>query len=69
MVAVKDPAVFDRPLYRIVEWYSRRRFGAVAEPAAAMGHNMRVLLTEFRQESNSFSPVTSDLSFWRRAWK
>lgn len=26
---------------------------------------MRVLLTEFRQESNSFSPVTSDLDFWR----
>ncbi|WP_256461093.1 hypothetical protein [Blastococcus sp. PRF04-17] len=20
------------PLYRLVEWYSRRRFGAVAEP-------------------------------------
>jgi microcystin degradation protein MlrC len=26
---------------------------------------MRVLLTEFRQESNSFSPVTSDLRYWR----
>lgn len=26
---------------------------------------MRVLLTEFRQESNSFSPVPSDLRFWR----
>jgi alkylhydroperoxidase family enzyme len=38
------------PLYRIVEWYSRRRFGAVAEPAAAMGHNMRVLLTDARHE-------------------
>ena len=23
--------------YRLVEWYSRRRFGAVADPAAAMG--------------------------------
>lgn len=26
---------------------------------------MRVLLTEFRQESNSFSPVESDLRFWQ----
>src|SRR3712207_4150713 len=38
------------PLYRLVEWYSRRRFGAVAEPAAAMGHNMRVLITDARHE-------------------
>ena len=30
--------------YRLVEWYSRRRFGAVADPAAAMGHNMPVLM-------------------------
>jgi AhpD family alkylhydroperoxidase len=31
--------------YRLVEWYSRRRFGAVADPTAAMGHNMPVLMT------------------------
>ena len=31
-------------VYRLTEWYSRRRFGAVADPAAAMGHNTRVLL-------------------------
>jgi alkylhydroperoxidase family enzyme len=36
--------------YRLVEWYSRRRFGAVADPAAAMGHNMRVLLANARFE-------------------
>jgi len=30
--------------YRLVEWYSRRRFGAIADPAAAMGHNMPVLM-------------------------
>jgi AhpD family alkylhydroperoxidase len=30
--------------YRLVEWYSRRKFGAVADPAAAMGHNMPVLM-------------------------
>jgi AhpD family alkylhydroperoxidase len=37
-------------LYRLTEWYSRRRFGAVADPAAAMGHNMRVLMTNARHE-------------------
>jgi AhpD family alkylhydroperoxidase len=37
-------------LYRAIEWYSRRRWGTVAEPAAAMGHNMRVLLTNARFE-------------------
>ena len=36
--------------YRLTEWYSRRRFGAVADPAAAMGHNLRVLLTDARHE-------------------
>ena len=36
--------------YRLTEWYSRRRFGAVADPAAAMGHNPRVLITNARQE-------------------
>jgi alkylhydroperoxidase family enzyme len=37
-------------VYRLTEWYSRRRFGAVADPAAAMGHNVRVLLTDARHE-------------------
>ena len=36
--------------YRLTEWYSRRRFGAVADPAAAMGHNTRVLVTDARHE-------------------
>ena len=36
--------------YRLTEWYSRRRFGAVADPVAAMGHNMRVLMTDARHE-------------------
>ena len=36
--------------YRLIEWYSRRRFGAVADPAAAMGHNMRLLMTDARHE-------------------
>lgn len=38
------------PIYRLIEWYSRRRWGAVADPAAAMGHNLRVLLTNARFE-------------------
>src|SRR5690349_17640183 len=37
-------------IYRLTEWYSRRRWGAVADPAAAMGHNPRVLLTNARFE-------------------
>jgi AhpD family alkylhydroperoxidase len=39
------------PVYRLVEWYSRRRYGAVADPAAAMGHNLPVLLTTARHET------------------
>jgi hypothetical protein len=27
--------------YRLVEWYSRRAFGVVADPAAAMGTTRR----------------------------
>ena len=38
------------PVYRLTEWYSRRRWGTVADPAAAMGHNPRVLLTNARFE-------------------
>ncbi|GAB3398901.1 M81 family metallopeptidase [Schumannella luteola] len=29
---------------------------------------MRVLVAEFRQESNSLSPAVSDLDFWRSGW-
>ena len=35
---------------RLVAWYSRRRFGVVADPAAAMGHNPRVLTSYARFE-------------------
>jgi AhpD family alkylhydroperoxidase len=35
---------------RLVEWYSRRTFGVVADPAAAMGHNPRVLRSDLRHE-------------------
>jgi AhpD family alkylhydroperoxidase len=37
-------------LYRLTEWYSRRRFGTVADPAAAMGHNPKVLYANARFE-------------------
>jgi AhpD family alkylhydroperoxidase len=37
-------------VYRLTEWYSRRRWGAVADPAAAMAHNTRVLVANARFE-------------------
>ena len=40
------------PLNRLVEWYSRRRFGAVLDPGAAIAHNRRVLLTYLRYETS-----------------
>jgi AhpD family alkylhydroperoxidase len=36
--------------YRLTEWYSRRRWGAVADPAAAMAHQPQVLRTNARFE-------------------
>lgn len=37
---------------RLTEWYSRRRFGAVLDPGAAMAHNGRVLRTYVRHETS-----------------
>ncbi|MGY1715207.1 carboxymuconolactone decarboxylase family protein [Geodermatophilus sp. SYSU D01106] len=37
-------------LTRVVDLYSRRRYGARLQPAAAMGHHPRLLLTELRHE-------------------
>jgi alkylhydroperoxidase family enzyme len=39
-------------VYRLAEWYSRRSWGVVADPLAAMGHNRRVLLTDARFETS-----------------
>ena len=39
-------------VYRFAEWYSRRSWGVVADPLAAMGHNPRVLLTDARFETS-----------------
>ena len=33
------------PLYRMTEWYTRRRFGTNLDPLAAVGHNMQVART------------------------
>ena len=53
--------------YRLVEWYSRRRFGAVAEPAAAMAHQPRVLRGNLRAEMavekwHALDPTLKDLA-------
>ncbi|GAA3167667.1 MULTISPECIES: carboxymuconolactone decarboxylase family protein [Streptomyces] len=37
-------------LYRISAWYSRRTFGAVLDPARAMAHHRKVMLTDMRFE-------------------
>ncbi len=54
-------------VYRLTEWYSRRRFGTLAEPAAAMGHAPRVLLTDARHEMSlerwhALDPTLKDLA-------
>ena len=53
--------------YRFTEWFSRRRFGAVAEPAAAMAHNPRVLRSNVRAEMSverwhALDPALKDLA-------
>jgi AhpD family alkylhydroperoxidase len=55
------------PLYRLTEWYSRRRFGTVADPAAAMGHAPRVLATNAGFEMSvekwhALDPTLKDLA-------
>ncbi len=37
-------------LTRVADWYSRRTYGSTLDPAAAMGHHPRVLVTEYRHE-------------------
>ncbi|GLW07517.1 hypothetical protein Misp01_26470 [Microtetraspora sp. NBRC 13810] len=38
------------PLWRLAEWYSRHRYGAVLDPGRAYGHNTRVAVTYVRLE-------------------
>ncbi|MEE1754114.1 carboxymuconolactone decarboxylase family protein [Streptomyces sp. SP18CS02] len=37
-------------LFRAMEWYSKRTYGKVLDPALALGHNARVLRTDLRLE-------------------
>ncbi|MGY2066815.1 carboxymuconolactone decarboxylase family protein [Blastococcus sp. SYSU DS0619] len=40
------------PVVRLTEWYSRRTYGAVLDPGAAIAHNGRVLRTYVRHETS-----------------
>ncbi len=55
------------PLVRLIEWYSRRTYGAVLDPGLAMAHNMRVLRADLRFERaiakfNALDPVLHELA-------
>ncbi|SHG25659.1 Alkylhydroperoxidase family enzyme, contains CxxC motif [Jatrophihabitans endophyticus] len=41
------------PSMKLGEWYSRRRFGDVLDPARAMGHNRRVFRTYVKAEMSA----------------
>jgi AhpD family alkylhydroperoxidase len=45
-------------LYRLAEWYSRRAYGVLPDPLAAMAHNMPVLITDVGFETS--------VARWRR---
>lgn len=52
---------------RLLEWYSRRTYGAVLEPGLALGHNPRVLRADARFEQavakfNKLDPVLKELA-------
>jgi alkylhydroperoxidase family enzyme len=57
-----------RPLFvRLTEWYSRRTYGAVLDPGAAIAHNPRVLRTYVGYERslarwNRLDPTLSSLA-------
>jgi AhpD family alkylhydroperoxidase len=46
------------PLYRLAEWYTRRTYGVIPDPLAAMAHNMPVLITDLGFETS--------LARWKR---
>jgi len=55
------------PLLRLLEWYSRRAYGAVLDPGKALAHNTRVLLTDLRFERSvarfgRLDPALSELA-------
>lgn len=54
-------------LYRVLERYSNRRYGAVLDPGKALAHNTRVLLTDLRFEQrvarfSRLDPVLKELA-------
>jgi alkylhydroperoxidase family enzyme len=54
-------------LLRLVEWYSRRVYGALLEPGLALAHNQRVLWTDLRFEQkvarfSKLDPVLKELA-------
>ena len=51
------------PLFRVVEWYCRRRYGAMVDPGKALGHNARVLYAELRFEQ-AVAPPQHLLARW-----
>ena len=55
------------PLYRLVEWYSRRRYGDMLDPGKALAHNSRVLFADLRFERavaklGTLDPVLKELA-------
>ena len=63
-----DPPV--TPTYRLASWYSRRTYGAVLDPGAAMAHNPRVLRGYLRFEQgvarwNRLDPTLAGIALSR----
>ncbi|HEX9034819.1 MAG TPA: carboxymuconolactone decarboxylase family protein [Streptosporangiaceae bacterium] len=55
------------PLYRMLEWYSRRAYGAVLDPGRALAHNSRVIYADLRFEQavarfSKLDPVLKELA-------
>lgn len=55
------------PLYRLVQWYSKRHYGAMLDPGKALWHNRRVLWAELRFEQaiakfDTLDPVLKHLA-------
>ena len=55
------------PLFRVVDWYCRRRYGDMLDPGKALAHNTRVLYADLRFERavakfSKLDPVLSELA-------
>lgn len=55
------------PVLRLLEWYSRRAYGAVLEPGLALAHNPRVVWADLRFERavakfTTLDPVLKELA-------